>query len=57
MSITLCEKDLIRFGFSDCQLAPTPYDANVLLGDHLKYFQIIGSCIWLALKGLISCLF
>lgn len=39
------KKILIRFGFSDSQLAPTPYDPNVLLRDHLKYFQIIGSCI------------
>ena len=48
------EKVLSCFGFSDCQLAPTPYDPSVLLRknrriarDQLRYSQIIGSFIYL----------
>jgi hypothetical protein len=44
------EKVLSRFGYSDCQPAPTPYDPSVLLRknrriakDQLRYSQIIGS--------------
>ena len=43
------EKVLSRFGFSDCQPAPTPYDPSMLLRknrriarDQLRYSQIIG---------------
>ena len=54
------EKVLTRFGYSDCQPAPTPYDPSVLLRknrriarDQLRYSQIIGSlCTWLVLQGL-----
>jgi hypothetical protein len=49
------EKVLSRFGFSDCQPAPTPYDPSVLLRknqrivrDQLRYFQIIDSLMYLA---------
>jgi hypothetical protein len=49
------EKVLSRFGFSDCQLAPTPYGPSVLLRknqrierDQLRYSQIIGSLMYLA---------
>ena len=49
------EKVLCRFGFSDCEPAPTPYDPSVLLRknqriamDQLRYSQIIGSLIYLA---------
>jgi hypothetical protein len=49
------EKILSRFGFSDCQPAPTPYDPSVLLRknrriarDQLTYSQIIGSLMYLA---------
>ena len=49
------EKVLSRFGFSDCQSAPTPYDPSVLLRknqriarDQLRYSQIIGSLMYLA---------
>ena len=49
------EKVLSRFGFSDCQPAPTPYDPSVLLRknkklarDQLRYSQIIGSLMYLA---------
>src|SRR5215216_1376286 len=48
------EKVLSRFGYSDCQPSPTPYDASVLLRknrriarDQLKYSQIIGSLMYL----------
>jgi len=49
------EKVLSCFGFSDCQLAPTPYDPSVLLRknwriarDQLRYYQIIGLLMYLA---------
>ena len=49
------EKVLSRFGFSDCQRAPMPYDSSVLLRKHrriardqLRYSQIIGSLMYLA---------
>jgi hypothetical protein len=49
------EKVLSRFGYSDGKLAPTPYDASMILKkikrlmrDHLRYFQIIGSLMYLA---------
>jgi hypothetical protein len=49
------EKELSRFGFSDCDPAPTPYDPSVLLRknrriarDQLTYSQIIGSLMYLA---------
>jgi hypothetical protein len=49
------ENVLSRFGYSDCQPAPTPYDPSVLIRknrriakDQLKYFQIIGSLQYLA---------
>jgi hypothetical protein len=49
------KKVLSRFGFSDCQPAPTPYDPSVLLRknqriarDQLRYSQIIGSLMYLA---------
>jgi hypothetical protein len=49
------EKVLSRFGFSDCQPAPTPYDPSVLFRknqriarDQLRYSQIIGSLMYLA---------
>ena len=49
------EKVLSRFGFSDCDPAPTPYDPSVLLRknrriarDQLTYSQIIGSLMYLA---------
>ena len=49
------EKVLCCFGFSDYQLAPTPYDPSVLLRknrriamDQLRYSQIIGSLMYLA---------
>ena len=49
------EKILSRFGFSDCQPAPTPCDPSVLLRknrriarDQLRYSQIIGSLMYLA---------
>jgi hypothetical protein len=49
------EKILSRFGYSDCQSAPTPYDPSVLLRknrriarDQLRFFQIIGSLMYLA---------
>jgi hypothetical protein len=49
------EKVLSRFGFSDCQPAPTPYDPGMLLRknqriarDQLRYSQIIGSLMYLA---------
>jgi hypothetical protein len=49
------EKVLSRFGYSDCTLAPTSYDPNVLLRknqritrNQLRYSQIIGSLIYLA---------
>ena len=49
------EKVLSRFGFSECKLAPTPYDPSKLLKknrrisrDQLRYSQIIGSLMYLA---------
>jgi hypothetical protein len=49
------EKVLSRFGYSDCQPAPTPYYLSVLLRknkriakDQLRYSQIIGSLQYLA---------
>jgi hypothetical protein len=46
---------LSRFGFSDCDPAPTPYDPSMLLRknrriarDQLTYSQIIGSLMYLA---------
>jgi hypothetical protein len=49
------EKILSRFGYSDCNPSPTPYDPSVLLRknrriakDQLRYSQIIGSLMYLA---------
>ncbi|WVZ49372.1 hypothetical protein U9M48_000739 [Paspalum notatum var. saurae] len=49
------EKVLSRFGFSDCEPAPTPYDSSVTLTKNrriaryqLRYSQIIGSFMYLA---------
>jgi hypothetical protein len=49
------KKVLSRFGFSDCQPAPTPYDPSVLLRKNqrvargqLRYSQIISSLMYLA---------
>jgi hypothetical protein len=49
------ENVLSRFGYSDCKPAPTPYDASMILKknkrimrDQLRYFQIIGSLMYLA---------
>ena len=49
------KKVLSRFGFSDCEPAPTPYDPSVLLRknwritrDQLRYSQIIGPLMYLA---------
>jgi hypothetical protein len=49
------EKVLSRFGFSDCDPAPTPYDPSMLLRknrriarDQLTYSQIIRSLMYLA---------
>jgi hypothetical protein len=49
------EKVLSRFGYSECEPAPTPYDPSKLLKknrrisrDQLRYSQIIGSLIYLA---------
>ena len=49
------EKILSRFGFEDCKVSPTPYDASVKLRnnkgqgiDQLRYSQIIGSLMYLA---------
>jgi hypothetical protein len=49
------EKVLSRFGFSDCQHTPTPYDQTILLRknrriarDQLRYSHIIGSLMYLA---------
>ena len=49
------ENVLSRFGFSDCEPAPTPYGPSVLLRknrriarDQLRYSQIIGSLMYLA---------
>jgi hypothetical protein len=38
------EKVSSYFGFSECELAPTPYNPSKLL----KYFQIIGSLMYLS---------
>ena len=49
------EKILSRFGFDNCKISPTPYDASVKLRknkglgkDQLRYSQIIGSLIYLS---------
>jgi hypothetical protein len=49
------EKVLSRFGYSECEPTPTPNDPNKLLKknrrismDQLRYFQIIGSLMYLA---------
>jgi hypothetical protein len=49
------EKFLSRFGYSECEPTPTPYDPSTLLKknqriskDLLRYSQIIGSLIYLA---------
>jgi phenylalanine-4-hydroxylase len=49
------EKVLSRFGFSDCDPAPTPYDPSMILRknrriakDQLTYSQIIGSLMYLS---------
>jgi hypothetical protein len=49
------EKVLSRFGFSECEPAPTPYNPIKLLRknrriarDQLRYSQIIGSFMYLA---------
>jgi len=49
------EKILSRFGFEDCKVSPTPYDASIKLQkfmgegkDQLRYSQIIGSLMYLA---------
>jgi hypothetical protein len=48
------EKVLSRFGYSECEYAPTPYDPSKLLKrnirisrDQLRYSQIIGSLMYL----------
>jgi hypothetical protein len=56
------EKILIRFGFEDCKISPTPYDVRMKLHefegegkDQLRYLQIIGSlCILLVPRDLTS---
>ena len=47
------EKVLSRFGYSDCKLAPAPYDASVIIQitkwimkDELRYSWIIGSLMY-----------
>jgi hypothetical protein len=49
------EKVLSRFGYRECEPAPTPYDPSKLLKknrrivrDQLRYSQIIGSLMYLA---------
>jgi hypothetical protein len=49
------QKVLSRFGYSECEPAPTPYDPSKLLKkkqriarDQLRYSQIIGSLMYLA---------
>jgi hypothetical protein len=49
------EKILSRFGFEECKISPTPYDASIKLHkfegegkDQLRYSQIIGSLMYLA---------
>jgi hypothetical protein len=49
------EKVLSRFGYSECEPAPTPYDPSKILKknrrisrDQLRYSQIIGSLMYLA---------
>jgi hypothetical protein len=49
------EKILSRFGFEECKISPTPYDASIKLPkfegdekDQLRYSQIIGSLMYLA---------
>jgi hypothetical protein len=48
------EKVLSRFGYSECEPAPTPYDPSKLLKknrrisrDQMRYYQIIGSLMYL----------
>jgi len=49
------EKVLNRFSYIDCKPSPTPYDPSLILRknkrlgkDHLRYYQIIGSLMYLA---------
>jgi hypothetical protein len=49
------EKILSQFGFKECKISPTPYDASIKLRkfegerkDQLRYSQIIGSIMYLA---------
>jgi hypothetical protein len=49
------EKILCQFGFEECKISPTPYDASIKLHkfkgegkDQLRYSQIIGSLMYLA---------
>ena len=49
------KKVLNHFGYSECTPSPTPYDPNVLLRknrriahDQLRYYQIVGSLMYLA---------
>jgi hypothetical protein len=49
------EKILSRFGYSECEPAPSPYDPSKILKknrriarDQLRYSQIIGSLMYLA---------
>jgi hypothetical protein len=49
------EKILSQFGFEECKMSPTPYDASIKLHkfkgegkDQLRYSQIIGSLLYLA---------
>jgi hypothetical protein len=49
------EKMLSPFGYSNCNPAPTPYDASLvprknlrIMVDQLRYSQIIGSLIYMA---------
>jgi hypothetical protein len=49
------EKILSRFGFEECKISPTSYDASIKLPkfkgdekDQLRYSQIIGSLMYLA---------
>jgi hypothetical protein len=49
------KKVLSRFGYSDCKHVTTPYDPSIILRknkrimrDQLRYFQIVGSLMYLA---------
>ena len=49
------EKILSRFGYENCKISPTPYDASIKLRknqgpekDQLRYSQIIGSLMYLS---------